>query len=42
MANDLILLRGVVDRWDSTANVIVSEVQALEAAMQMPAAHDWH
>ena len=42
MANDLILLRGVVDRWDGTTNVIVSEVQALEAAMAMPAAHDWH
>ena len=42
MANDLILLRGVVDRWDGTTNVIVSEVQALEAAMPMPAAHDWH
>lgn len=42
MANDLVLLRGVVDRWDGTTNVIVSEVQALEAAMPMPASHDWH
>ncbi|MCY4525125.1 MAG: OB-fold nucleic acid binding domain-containing protein [Anaerolineaceae bacterium] len=42
MANDLILIRGVVDRRDGTTNVIVSQVQALEAAMAMPAAHDWH
>ena len=42
MASDLVLVRGVVDRWDGTTNLIVSEVQALEAAMAMPAAHNWH
>ena len=42
MGNDLILARGVVDRWDGTTNVIVSGVQALNTHIAMPAAHDWH
>ena len=42
MGNDLILARGVVDRWDGTTNVIVSGVQALNTPVPMPAAHDWH
>ena len=42
LGSQVILATGEVSRWDGTTNVIVSAVQALDAAVPMPASHDWH
>ena len=38
----IILARGVVSRWDGTTSVVVSDLQAIDPQVPMPAAHDWH
>ena len=38
----MLLVCGVVSRWDGTTNVIVSDVRPIDAGVPMPAAHDWH
>ena len=38
----IILARGVVSRWDGTTNLVVSDLQAIDPQVSMPAAHDWH
>ena len=42
LGSQVILVHGVVSRWDGTTNVIVSAVRALDASVPMPASHDWH
>ncbi len=41
LGGQVILVRGVVSRWDGTTNVIVSGVERLGVRVPMPAAHDW-
>ncbi len=41
LASQVILATGEVSRWDGATNVIVSAVRALDAAVPMPASHDW-
>ena len=38
----IILARGVVSRWDGTTSLVVSDLQAIDPQVSMPAAHDWH
>ena len=38
----VILVRGLVSRWDGTTSVIVEDVEGLETQIPMPPAHDWH
>ena len=42
LGSRVLLARGVVSRWDGTANVIVSHVERIDARVPMPTAHDWH
>ena len=37
----VILVDGVVSRWDGTTNVIASDVRAVPSAVRMPQSHDW-
>ncbi len=37
----IILARGVVSRWDGTTSLVVSDLQAIDPQVSMPAAHDW-
>ena len=38
----VILVRGVVSRWDGTTNIVVSDVRRVDTGVPMPDAHDWH
>ena len=42
LRNRVIIVRGVVSRWDGTTNIIASEVRAINTDVPMPNAHDWH
>ena len=42
LSSQVILARGTVSRWDGTANVIVSDVKAIDPLVTMPYGHDWH
>ena len=42
LGSHVLLVRGVVSRWDGTANVVASEVRGIRPRVPMPAAHDWH
>ena len=42
LGSHVLLVRGVVSRWDGAANVIASEVRGIHPRVPMPAAHDWH
>ena len=41
LGSHVLLARGVVSRWDGTANVIASGVRGIHPRFPMPAAHDW-
>ena len=41
LGSRLLLVTGTVSRYDGTANVIASHVQALPTRVPMPSAHDW-
>ena len=42
LRSQVILVRGVISRWDGTTSVIVSSLEAVDVPVSMPAAHDWH
>ena len=42
LGSRVLLVRGVLSRWDGTTNVIVSHVRPIDARVPMPTAHDWH
>lgn len=42
LRNRVIMVRGVVSRWDGTTNIIASEIHAINTDVPMPDAHDWH
>ena len=41
LSSHVLLARGMVSRWDGTANVIASDVRGIHSRVPMPAAHDW-
>jgi error-prone DNA polymerase len=41
LRNHVIKATGKVSRWDGTANVIVSQIEAVEVPAALPRAHDW-
>ena len=41
LGNHVLLARGTVSRWDGTTNVVVSDVERIDARVPMPPAHDW-
>ncbi len=42
LRNRVIMVHGVVSRWDGTTNIIASEIRAINTDVPMPDAHDWH
>ena len=41
LGSQVILVRGVVSRWDGTTNIVVSDVRRVDTGVSMPDAHDW-
>ena len=41
LGGHVLLVRGIVSRWDGTTNVVAAEVRAIHPRVPMPAAHDW-
>ena len=41
LRSQVIQARGVISRWDGTTNIIVSDVETVDAEVPMPDAHDW-
>ena len=41
LRSQAVLVEGKVSRYDGTASVIVSDLQAIDAGVRMPEAHDW-
>ena len=41
LGSQVILVRGVVSRWDGTTNIVVSDVRRVDTGVPMPDAHDW-
>ena len=42
LRNRVIMVRGIVSRWDGTTNIIAAEIRAINTDVPMPNAHDWH
>ena len=42
LGSHVLLVKGVVSRWDGTANIIASQVRGIHPLVLMPAVHDWH
>ena len=41
LRSQVIQAGGVVSRWDGTTDIIVSDIETVDATVPMPAAHDW-
>ena len=41
LRSQVVLVKGVVSRYDGTINIIVSDLKAIDARVRMPEAHDW-
>ena len=42
LKSSVLLVKGVVSRWDGTTNVVVSDLRSLSTGVPMPDGHDWH
>ena len=42
LRSQVVLVKGLVSRYDGTTNIIVSDLQAIDTRVRMPEAHDWH
>ena len=42
LRSQVVLVKGVVSRYDGTPNIIVSDLKAIDTRVRMPEAHDWH
>ena len=42
LRSQVVLVRGVISRWDGATSVIVSALESVDVPVSMPAAHDWH
>lgn len=38
----VLLVEGVVSRWDGTASVVASKVESVQVPAKLPPSHDWH
>ena len=41
LRNNVLLVKGVVSRWDGTTNVVVSDLRRVDTSVPMPDSHDW-
>ena len=41
LRNNVLLVNGVVSRWDGTTNVVVSDLRRVDTSVPMPDSHDW-
>ena len=41
LSNQLILLRGRINRRDGTTNIVAERIEVIDAGIRMPNAHDW-
>ena len=41
LGSHVLLVKGVISRWDGTANIVASYVRGIHPRVPMPAAHDW-
>ena len=42
LRNNVLLVKGVLSRWDGTTSVVVSDLRRVDTGVPMPDAHDWH
>ena len=42
LKSSVLLVKGVVSRWDGTTNVVVSDLRRVDTGVPMPDGHDWH
>ena len=42
LRSHVVVVKGVVSRWDGTANITASQVRGIHPRVPMPAVHDWH
>ena len=42
LRSSVLLVKGVVSRWDGTTNIVVSDLRRVDAGVSMPDGHDWH
>ena len=42
LKSNVLLVKGVVSRWDGTTNVVVSDLRRVDTGVSMPDGHDWH
>ena len=42
LRSKVIRAAGHISRWDGTTSIVVSDIEAVDASVRMPAAHDWH
>ena len=41
LATHLVLLRGRIDGWDGTTNIVAERIDVIRTGFRMPSAHDW-
>ena len=41
LKSSVLLARRVVPRWDSTTNIVISDLRSVDTGVPMPDAHDW-
>ena len=42
LGSSVLLVKGVVSRWDGTTNIVVSDLRRVDTGVPMPDGHDWH
>ena len=42
LRSSVLLVKGVVSRWDGTTNIVVSDLRRVDTGVSMPDGHDWH
>ena len=42
LRSNVLLVKGVVSRWDGTTNIVVSDLRRVDTGVLMPDGHDWH
>ena len=42
LRSSVLLVKGVVSRWNGTTNIVVSDLRRVDTGVAMPDGHDWH
>ncbi len=42
LRNPLIIIHGLINRWDDTTNIAAERIEAVGGDIPLPDAHDWH